>query len=157
MVSLKLMAGACETPLKPSVHVHVHVKLPSRQDAQPQVPWRHNVGGAECGAHTHRHRPLAIHNEKGGALVTRRLSLVSQSQFRCSSRPGPRAQARSMPLAAVGLPSLARPVFCGDWREPQKGNRKGPDPKAERGPATAIVHEGTRLAMRLAPGAYYKL
>ena len=33
--------------------VHVHVKLPSRQDAQPQVPWRHNVGGAECGAHTH--------------------------------------------------------------------------------------------------------
>jgi hypothetical protein len=34
-------------------HVHVHVYLPSRQDAQPQVPWRHNVGGAECGAHTH--------------------------------------------------------------------------------------------------------
>ena len=29
------------------VHVHVHVNLPSRQDAQPQVPWRHNVGGAE--------------------------------------------------------------------------------------------------------------
>ena len=27
--------------------VHVHVKLPSRQDAQPQVPWRPNVGGAE--------------------------------------------------------------------------------------------------------------
>ena len=36
-------------------HVHVHVNLPSRQDAQPQVPWRHNVGGAECGAHTHGH------------------------------------------------------------------------------------------------------
>ena len=27
--------------------VHVHDNLPSRQDAQPQVPWRHNVGGAE--------------------------------------------------------------------------------------------------------------
>ena len=26
--------------------VHVHVILPSRQDAQPQVPWRHNVEGA---------------------------------------------------------------------------------------------------------------
>ena len=29
------------------VHVHVHVNLPSRPDAQPQVPWRHNVGGAK--------------------------------------------------------------------------------------------------------------
>ena len=35
---------ACEL----AVHVHVHVKLPSRQDAQPQVPWRHNVEGAKC-------------------------------------------------------------------------------------------------------------
>jgi len=35
-------------PKKPTyIHVHVHVKLPSRQDAQPQVPWRHNVEGAE--------------------------------------------------------------------------------------------------------------
>ena len=56
--------------------VHVHVKLPSRQDAQPQVPWRHNVGGAECGAHTntdtqtrdaqkHRHR-IDREEERGG-------------------------------------------------------------------------------------------
>jgi hypothetical protein len=28
-------------------HVHVHVQLPSRQDARPPVPWRHNVEGAE--------------------------------------------------------------------------------------------------------------
>ena len=29
------------------VHVHVHVHLPSRQDAQPPVPWRHTVEGAD--------------------------------------------------------------------------------------------------------------
>ena len=29
------------------VHVHVHVYLPSRQDAQPPVPWRHTVEGAD--------------------------------------------------------------------------------------------------------------
>ena len=28
-------------------HVHVHVKLPSRQDARPPVPWRHTVEGAD--------------------------------------------------------------------------------------------------------------
>ena len=31
----------------PHVHVHVHVHLPSRQDAQPQVPWKHIVEGAD--------------------------------------------------------------------------------------------------------------
>jgi hypothetical protein len=30
------------------VHVHVHVHSPSRQDAQPPAPWRHNVEGAGC-------------------------------------------------------------------------------------------------------------
>ena len=29
------------------VHVHVHVQLPSRQDAQPPVPWRDTVEGAD--------------------------------------------------------------------------------------------------------------
>ena len=28
--------------------VHVHVHLPSRQDAQPPVPWRHTVEGAKA-------------------------------------------------------------------------------------------------------------
>ena len=28
--------------------VHVHVHSPSRQDAQPPVPWRHTVEGAIC-------------------------------------------------------------------------------------------------------------
>ncbi len=36
-----------------TLHVHVHVNLPSRQDAQPQAPWRPSVGGAKCGAHAH--------------------------------------------------------------------------------------------------------
>ena len=40
--------------------VHVHVKLPSRQDAHPQAPWRHNEGGARCGAHTHKHTRVAL-------------------------------------------------------------------------------------------------
>jgi hypothetical protein len=31
-----------------SKHVHVHVHSPSRQDAQPPAPWRHNVEGAEA-------------------------------------------------------------------------------------------------------------
>jgi hypothetical protein len=44
------------------VHVHVHVKLPSRQDARPQVPWRHNVEGARCGAHTHAQPKRATPN-----------------------------------------------------------------------------------------------
>ena len=38
-------------PLRPvptvPVPVHVHVHLPSRQDAQPPVPWRHTVEGAD--------------------------------------------------------------------------------------------------------------
>ena len=29
------------------IHVHVHVHLPSRQDAQPPVPWRHIEEGAD--------------------------------------------------------------------------------------------------------------
>ena len=29
------------------VRVNVHVHLPSRQDAQPSVPWRHTVEGAD--------------------------------------------------------------------------------------------------------------
>jgi len=29
------------------VRVHVHVKLPSRQDARQQVPWRHKVKSAD--------------------------------------------------------------------------------------------------------------
>ena len=35
--------------------VHVHDNLPSRQDAQPQVPWRPIVGGAKRGTHTQGH------------------------------------------------------------------------------------------------------
>jgi len=33
--------------LSSRTHVHVHVKLPSRQDARPPVPWRHTVEGAD--------------------------------------------------------------------------------------------------------------
>ena len=29
------------------IFVHIHVQLPSRQDAQPPVPWRHIVEGAD--------------------------------------------------------------------------------------------------------------
>jgi hypothetical protein len=43
--------------------VHVHVNLPSRQDAQPQFPLRHNVEGAVCGAHIHRHNLHASQND----------------------------------------------------------------------------------------------
>ena len=43
--------------------VHVHVNLPSRQDAEPQFPLRHNVEGAVCGAHTHRHNFHASQND----------------------------------------------------------------------------------------------
>ena len=32
---------------QPRRNVHVHVHSPSRQDAQPPAPWRHNVEGAE--------------------------------------------------------------------------------------------------------------
>ena len=35
--------------------VHVHVHSPSRQDAQPPAPWRHNVEGAD--RHTQMKRP----------------------------------------------------------------------------------------------------
>ena len=35
--------------------VHVHVHSPSRQDAQPPAPWRHNVEGAD--KHTQMKRP----------------------------------------------------------------------------------------------------
>ena len=53
-------------------HVHVHVHLPSRQDAQPPVPGRHTVGGAytvfptgeSCELRTVVGAP--IHNEKRG-------------------------------------------------------------------------------------------
>ena len=36
---------ATERLVKMNIHVHVH--SPSRQDAQPPDPWRHNVEGAE--------------------------------------------------------------------------------------------------------------
>ena len=72
--------------------VHVHVKLPSRQDAQPQVPWRHNVGGAECGAHTntdtqtrdaqrHRHRIDRKEERGGGIKVVKERAEAGQLTF----------------------------------------------------------------------------
>lgn len=36
--------------LKRHVHVHVHVQWPSRQDAQPPVPWRLTAAGADVPA-----------------------------------------------------------------------------------------------------------
>ena len=53
------------------VHVHVHVKLPSRQDAQPKVPWRHNEEGAGGGAHAHG-LTRATHNHRHRIGQTRR-------------------------------------------------------------------------------------
>ena len=40
-------------------HVHVHVQSPSRQDAQPPVPWRHNVEGANR-QNTREHRQTQV-------------------------------------------------------------------------------------------------
>ena len=45
------------------MHVHVHVQLPSRQDAQPPVPRRHIEEGADKTHETHKDK----HRGGGGA------------------------------------------------------------------------------------------
>ena len=52
--------------------VHVHVHLPSRQDAQPPVPWRHTVEGADYSARdSHGGRTACAHQHNGTYLHMR--------------------------------------------------------------------------------------
>ena len=52
--------------------VHVHVQLPPRQDAQPPVPWRHIVEGAETPWTPDRrtHRTLYTRRDSSNAVFT---------------------------------------------------------------------------------------
>jgi hypothetical protein len=46
-----MLAEADQTPASetsPAIGIVRYVKLPSRQDAHPQAPWRHNEGGAKA-------------------------------------------------------------------------------------------------------------
>ena len=87
------------------VHVHVHVYSPSRQDAQPPVPWRHTVEGAIAAEFSTKYlvfprfsrlslsdqRPRAAapiesgitKNEQGGTILSTRLERPAQQ--RCQS------------------------------------------------------------------------
>ena len=47
-------------------HVHVHVHLPSLQDARPPVPWRHTVEGADSTTHTEGTRGGGARRCEGG-------------------------------------------------------------------------------------------
>ena len=57
------------TYLVPRAHVHVHVHSPSRQDAQPPVPWRHNVEGADF--------PRAHHSKQASKQASKQLLSLS--------------------------------------------------------------------------------
>ena len=43
---VRVVLNSTRTKKPPSIAI-VHVHLPSRQDAQPPVPWRHTVEGAD--------------------------------------------------------------------------------------------------------------
>ena len=100
-------------------HVHVHVHLPSRQDAQPPVPWRHPVEGADREQQISRSHPALPHHQ-------------------ISSNHGQYRYTRATPPALNPAPPLYTSLYTSFYR-PGPPSKHGKQASPQAGDALVVV------------------